>query len=106
MIYITQLIYLKPGQEEIFRQFEDLVLPILAKYKATFLLRIRPRAGDIITTHSTQPDEVHLLKFDTESDFQNFMHDEGRKKFLHLKETSIQSVFLIKGTAVSQGAIQ
>jgi len=33
-------------------------------------------------------------------DFENFKHDEERKKFLHLKEQSIQSVLLIKGTKV------
>jgi hypothetical protein len=34
----------------------------------------------------------------SEDDFKNFMQDEERKKFLHLKEQSIKAVTLIKGT--------
>lgn len=37
------------------------------------------------------PYEIHIVKFSTESDFQNFMEDETRKSYLHLKEKSIKS---------------
>ena len=43
------------------------------------------------------PYEIHLVSFDVESDFHNFMRDEERKTFLHLKEQSIKYVLLIKG---------
>ena len=42
MIFITQLIYLKEGQETIFHQFEDIAIPIIAKYNGRLLLRVRP----------------------------------------------------------------
>ena len=32
MIYITQLIYIKEGQEKMFHEFEDVAIPIIAKY--------------------------------------------------------------------------
>jgi len=38
------------------------------------------------------------VEFDTEQDIENFQNDEERKKFLHLKDQSIKSVLLIKGT--------
>jgi hypothetical protein len=47
-----------------------------------------------------KPYEIHLVEFATDRDFDNFMHDEERKKFLHLKEQSIKAVFLIKGTKI------
>ncbi|MGY4539179.1 hypothetical protein ACVW0P_003607 [Mucilaginibacter sp. UYNi724] len=37
------------------------------------------------------------MEFTAEQDLQDFMKDEERKKFLHLKERSIESVVLIKG---------
>ena len=39
MIYLTQLVYVRPGEEETFREFEDAVLPLLAKYGGELLLR-------------------------------------------------------------------
>lgn len=62
------------------------------------MLRIRPTEDTIIENTIEQPYEVHLVEFDSEDDFGNFMKDEERKRFLHLKEQSIKSVVLIKGT--------
>jgi len=44
------------------------------------------------------PYEINLVEFQTDNDFANFMQDEERKSFLHLKEQSKKSVWLIKGT--------
>jgi uncharacterized protein (DUF1330 family) len=100
MIYITQLIYIKEGQERIFHQFEDVAIPIILKYNGQLLLRIRPNETSIIEKNIDQPYEVHLVEFAAEDDFQNFMQDEERKQFLHLKEQSIKAVMLIKGTKI------
>ncbi len=100
MIYITQLIYIKGGQQHIFHQFEDIAIPIISKYNGQLLLRIRPDETAVIETNIDKPYEIHLVEFATESDFQNFMHDEERKKFLHLKEQSIRAVILIKGIKI------
>jgi len=100
MIYITQLIYIKDGQQHIFHQFEDIAIPIISKYNGRLLLRIRPDEAAVIEASIDNPYEVHLVEFISEEDFQNFMHDDERKQFLHLKEQSIKSVTLIKGTKV------
>ncbi|RYU90711.1 DUF1330 domain-containing protein [Mucilaginibacter terrigena] len=97
MLYITQLIYIKPGQEVIFHQFEDVAIPLIAKYNGTLMLRVRPDEQVIIEGNIPIPYEIHLVKFTDERDLENFMKDEERKKFLHLKEQSIESVMLIKG---------
>jgi len=98
MLYITQLIYIKPGQEDIFHQFENVAIPIISKYNGQLLLRVRPDEKAFIEKNIEQPYEIHLIEFAAEEDFANFMQDEERKKFLHLKEQSIKASFLIKGT--------
>jgi uncharacterized protein (DUF1330 family) len=100
MIFITQLIYIKEGEESAFNQFENIAIPTIAKYNGRLLLRIRPDSDSVIENNIDKPYEIHLVEFDTEQHFQNFMHDEERKKFLHLKEQSVRSVILIKGTKV------
>jgi uncharacterized protein (DUF1330 family) len=97
MIYITQLIYIRKGQEKTFHEFEDVAIPIIAKYNGRLLLRVRPREDTFIETNVDKPYEIHLVEFDSEQDFKNFMLDEERKKFLHLKEQSIELSVLYKG---------
>ena len=97
MIYITQLIYIKQGQEAVFDEFENIAIPIISKYNGRLLFRIRPTPETIIAGNGDGPYEVHLTEFDSESDFQNFLKDEQRKSFLHLKEQSIEISLLIKG---------
>ena len=98
MIYITQLIYVIAGQEEIFHQFEDIAIPTILKYNGRLTLRIRPTEESIIEKNMEKPYEIHLVEFNTQEDFDNFKQDEERKKFLHLKEKSIQSSIIIQGT--------
>jgi uncharacterized protein (DUF1330 family) len=97
MIYITQLIYIREGQEKTFHEFENVAIPIIAKYNGRLLLRVRPQEDAFIENSIDKPYEIHLVEFDGEQDFVNFMHDEERKKFLHLKEQSIRSSILYKG---------
>jgi uncharacterized protein (DUF1330 family) len=100
MIYITQLIFIKEGREDIFHQFEDMANPIILKYNGRLTLRIRPKGDSIIENNIEKPYEIHLVEFNTQEDFDNFKNDEARKKFLHLKEKSIKSSILIQGTKI------
>lgn len=97
MIYITQLIYIVEGKEEIFHQFEELAIPIILKYNGRLTLRIRPENKSVIENHIEVPYEIHMVEFDTQEDFDKFNNDEERKSFLHLKEQSIRSSTLIQG---------
>ncbi len=97
MIFITQLIYVIEGQEEVFHQFENIAIPTILKYNGQLLLRVRPDDVNYIENNIGKPYEIHLVEFASEEDFENFKQDEERKKFLHLKEQSIKEVLLIKG---------
>ncbi len=100
MIYLTQLIYIQEGQEKLFHEFEEVAIPIISKYNGRLLLRIRPQEESYIVNNIDKPYEMHFVEFNTEQDFTNFMYDEERKKFLHLKEQSIKSSVLIRGTKI------
>jgi hypothetical protein len=97
MIYVTQLIYLKPGEEFTFQRFEEIAIPAIQKYNGRLLLRIRPSQQEVIEAAIETPYEIHLAEFASERDFENFGQDKERLKFLHLKEQSIRSTLLIKG---------
>ncbi|MEX1241400.1 MAG: DUF1330 domain-containing protein [Cyclobacteriaceae bacterium] len=97
MIYITQLIYIKAGREDVFHEFESLAIPLISRYNGDLLLRLRPSEAEIVEKNIPAPYEVHLVSFRTDEDFENFMGDKERKRFLHLKEDSIESSTLIKG---------
>ncbi len=98
MIFLTQLIYIKDGQEDLFHQFEEIAIPAISKYNGRLLIRVRPNDHSVIENSIDKPYEIHLVEFDSEQDFQNFNQDEERRKFLHLKEQSVKAVLLIKGT--------
>ena len=85
MIYLTQLIFIKVGQEEVFHQFEDIAIPAISRYNGRLLYRVRPDDPAIVESHIGKPYEIHLVEFDTEQDFLNFQQDEERKRFLHLE---------------------
>lgn len=97
MIYVTQLIYLIPGEEKAFDAFENVAIPIISKYNGRLLLRIRPDDSAFIEHVGERPYEVHLVEFDSEQDFRNFGRDEERRKFMHLKQQAIREAILIQG---------
>ena len=99
MLYFTQIIFIHPEKEAVFHEFENLALPILAKYNGRIIYRIRPNNETFIDYNSPEekPYEIHFLSFDSEQDFQNFAQDNTRKDFLHLKEESISATLLVKG---------
>ncbi len=100
MIYITQLIYIKENQETVFDEFESVAIPIISRYNGKMMLRLRPGTDAVVEAGIDHPYEVHLVSFESEPDFQRFMMDEERKKYLHLKEQSIKSVMLFKGEKI------
>ena len=97
MIFFTQLIYIIEGQEQVFDQFENMAIPAILKYNGRLLLRVRPTENTFIEYHIDKPYEIHLVEFETQQDFDNFIQDEERKKFLHLKDQSIKASILIQG---------
>lgn len=99
-MFITQLIYIKPGSETVFDEFEAIAIPIIFNYHGRLLLRVRPSDAQFIESSIDKPYEIHLIEFESEDWFQKFMADETRKKYLHLKEASIEASMLIQGVRI------
>ena len=97
MIYLTQLIFVKEGKESIFQQFEDLVIPLMEKYNGRIIYRMRPAQESFVSTNAETPYEIHFISFDSEKDLSEFIKDDSRLDFMHLKDESVKSTLLIKG---------
>lgn len=100
MLYYTQLIYIRKGQEEVFHRFEDGVLPLLKKHGGELIYRARPDAASVITCPGEQPYEIHLVTFQNKAGFEAYRDDPGRLKFMQLKNESVARVLLLEGTAL------
>jgi hypothetical protein len=64
------------------------------------MLRVKPGTDAFVECNIERPFEIHLVQFESEQDFEGFLKDKQREQFLHLKQQSIKSVFLTKGTKV------
>jgi hypothetical protein len=43
MLVITQLVYIQPGKESVFDEFEAAAIPLIGKLGGELLLRLRPQ---------------------------------------------------------------
>jgi len=98
MPHYTQIVFVRPGKEEVFRRFEDEVLPLLKKYDGRLLLRWRRTDGGCIEETIGKPYEVQLIEFGSVDDFDNYTNDQTRLSLLHLKEESVERTILLRGT--------
>ena len=99
MLYYTQIIFLKEGMENSFNLFEEKVIPLLGKHKGKLLYRIRPNKDSIIEGID-KPYEIHILEFQTKSDFESYSNDKERLKHLNLKDQSVEKIQLIEGKLI------
>jgi uncharacterized protein (DUF1330 family) len=98
MIALTQFVYVDAGKEKAFEEFEAIVLPLLPRHGGELLLRLRPNTATFIAGSWEVPYEVHVVSFETEEGLVSYSNDEARQRFLELKNESVRSSVLIKGT--------
>lgn len=98
MIVLTQLIYVRENSEQVFEDFESIVLPLLTRHGGELMLRLRPDAASFVAGSAEPPYEVHIVSFQSEEGLAAYMSDEARRKVLHLKDASVRRAVLIKGT--------
>ena len=97
MLYITQLIYIKPGKERVFHEFENHAIPLMEKYSGKLIQRLRPEASSYLDGEKQKPYEIHIVSFESEDKLSEFMKDDTRLKFKHLKDESVESILMFKG---------
>ncbi|MEN8793222.1 MAG: hypothetical protein ABF294_02050 [Flavobacteriales bacterium] len=69
----------------------------MEKYKGEMIYRIRPTKESFISEEKELPYEIHFISFESEIDFKEFMNDESRLEFVHLKNESVRLTLLVKG---------
>jgi len=99
---ITQIIYINPGKEAEFEMFETIAIPIISRYNGKLLLRLRPGDTGVIQSSIGNLYELHLVSFEIESDYGQFLQDEERKSYLHLKEAAIKRWYSSKVSSCSK----
>jgi hypothetical protein len=100
MLYYTQLIFIKKGQEDVFNLFEAHVLPLLGRHNGVLVYRVRPAQSSIIATAVGYPYEVHLITFPTKKDFEAYRDDKERLQYMELKNASVERAVLIEGVVI------
>ena len=93
-IYYTLLVHVLKDKYGIFNEYEDKVLPLLHEYNGKLELRIKTEKS---SEETNKPDEIHIISFGSDNDFQNYLNDEERKKYRHLFEESVGKSTIIKG---------
>ena len=100
MVYYTQLIFVKQGSEDAFNAFEEKVLPLLKDHNGELVYRIRPAQDSVIERSRELPYEIHLVTFDSKTDFEHYKNDPKRLSFMAIKNDSVEKVVLIEGVEI------
>ncbi len=87
---ITVFIYVHPGKENEFFEYESKVLPLLEKHSGRLLQRFRPeRECSMAEEQNDLPFEVHVISFALKAGLEYYKNDPERKKYQYLAEQSI-----------------
>jgi hypothetical protein len=79
MVFITQLVYVHPGKESVFDEFEAVAIPLIGKHGGELLLRLRPAPESVIERSIELPYEIHLVRFPNDEAFERFATDGERQ---------------------------
>ena len=97
MIYLTALLFVNEGKEDLYNKYESQVLPLLKSYEGKLIYRIKPNDDNYIKAEEEKPFEIHFISFENKEGFTGFLNDKKRLSFNHLKEASIRTSFIVKG---------
>lgn len=89
-VCFTALIYLYEGKEAIFYRYEDIVLPLMAAYGGKLISRthiIHKHTGD-------EPDEIHMISFESVEGFERYKADPIRRQHASLHSQSVRKTVL------------
>ena len=77
-------------------QDKEALLPHLQKLGGKLLYRFRPNEKSIMHSDGDPPYEIHIITFNSKEELQNYLENDERKKYLHLKEDSVSTILSIK----------
>ena len=98
------MIYLEPGQREALRGYERRVLPVFQRHGGAFERIWRPAPAAPGTPRDPQtPDEIHLLRFDSETGLEAARRDPEMQALAELRATVVRKAVLVPVADVALG---
>ena len=94
------LIYLEPGQREALRGYERRVLPVFQRHGGAFERIWSPVGAD---RAPDAPDEIHLLRFDSETGLEAARSDPEMQALAGLRGTIVRKAVLVRVADVPLG---
>lgn len=92
-VYFLVSVFVRPGQAETLRQYEQAAVRVMAQHGGRFVRVFRPlHPGEDEAT----PDEIHLLAFPSEEAFAAFRADEGLRPYYSLRDQAVHQAALLK----------
>lgn len=93
-IYVTALIYLKPGQRPLFDQYRAKAAAILERHGARLERIIKP--GMLVKGNLPLPDEIHFAVYDSPASQEAVKSDPDYQKVVReLREPSVEKLIVI-----------
>ena len=97
-VYYLVSIFIRPGQIETLRQYEQAAARIMAEHGGRFLHVFRPLHPD---ENEATPNEIHLLAFPSEAAFAAFRADPELRPYYPLRDQAVHHATFLKLVDVS-----
>jgi uncharacterized protein (DUF1330 family) len=99
------LIYLKPGQQDRLRQYENRVLPVFRRHGGAFERIWSPVPAEGSGAPDPEaPDEIHLLRFETEAGLEAVRRDPEMQALVPLRLELVRKALPLRIEDVPLGA--
>ena len=90
------LIYLHPGQQDALRRYENLALPVFRRHGGRFERVLSPRRVSAGPAEPDEPDEVHLLRFETAEGLEAVRRDPEMAALGPLRREIVRKALLLR----------
>ncbi len=99
------LLYLKPGQRDRLRDYESRALPVFRRHGGAFERIWSPAPADSEGAPDPEaPDEIHLLRFETEAGLEAVRRDPEMQALVPLRQEVVRKALLLRVEDVPLGA--
>ena len=95
VLYLA-LVYLHPGQEDALRRYENLALPVFRRHGGRFERILRPWRVAGGPPDLDEPDEIHLLRFETAGGLDAVRRDLEMAALAPLRREIVRKALLLR----------
>lgn len=95
VLYLA-LVYLRPGQRDALRRYENLALPVFRRHGGRFERILSPLRGAGGPAEPDEPDEIHLLRFETAEGLDAVRRDPEMAALAPLRREIVRKALLVR----------